>query len=227
MPALGSEMTQHAIVVAGGHHPPHSLARYLPHYDLVVAADSGLDVALALGLAVTHVVGDMDSVDPQALAQAETAGAVVQRVPHNKDQVDTELAVLFARTLGASTITLITAGGGRLDHQLGVMSALTHPVLAGCEVHALWDTAHVRVLNGPESATITGKVGSLVGLVAMNGAALGITTSNLRWPLADEHLEAHSTRGVSNEMTNEHATVSVRAGSLFVIQPHAHTEDSQ
>ena len=226
MPALGSEMTQHAIVVAGGHHPPRSLARHLPRHDIVVAADSGLDVALALGLGVTHVVGDMDSVDPQSLARAEATGAVVQRVPHDKDQVDTELAIMFARTLGASIITLITAGGGRLDHQMGVMSALTHPVLAGCEVHALWDTARVRVLNGPEAATISGEPGSLVGLVAVNGAATGITTTNLRWPLDDDQLEAHSTRGVSNEMIGAQATVALRAGSLFVIQPYAHTEVS-
>jgi len=191
-----------------------------------VAADSGLEVALALGLTVTHVVGDMDSVDQALLARVESTGVVIQRVPHDKDQVDTELAVLFARTLGATTITLVTAGGGRLDHQMGVMSALTHPILNGCEVHALWDTARVRVLNGPEHATITGEPGSIVGLVAVNGTAHGITTTNLRWPLVDEHLESHSTRGISNEMTDTTAGVSLRAGHLFVVQPHAHVEES-
>lgn len=215
-------MTQRAIVVAGGLHPPVSLAAHLDPHDLVVAADSGLEVALALGLTVTHVVGDMDSVDPTVLAHAESSGAIVQRVPHDKDQVDTELAVLFARTLGATSITLLTAGGGRLDHQMGVMSALTHPILNGCEVHALWDTARVRVLNGPEHATITGEPGSIVGLVAVNGAAHGITTTNLRWPLDDESLESHSTRGISNEMAGTVATVSIRAGHLFIVQPHAH-----
>jgi thiamine pyrophosphokinase len=169
----------------------------------------------------------MDSVNLDVLARAEAEGAIVQRVPHDKDQVDTELAVLFARTLGATTITLLTAGGGRLDHQMGVMSALTHPILRGCEVHALWDTARVRVLNGPETATITGERGSLVGLVAVNGPAHGITTTHLRWPLTDEHLESHSTRGVSNEMTGAHAVVSLRAGYLFVIQPHAHVEETR
>ena len=217
-------MTTHAIVVAGGHHPPQALTVHIPSHDFVVAADSGLEVALALGLTVTHVVGDMDSVNPAALARAEAGGAVIQRVPHDKDQVDTELAVLFARTLGAGAITLITAGGGRLDHQMGVMSALTHPILAGCEVHVLWDTARVRVLRGPETADIAGIPGSLVGLVAVNGTAHGITTANLRWPLTDEHLESHSTRGVSNEMTAETATVSVSSGQLFVIQPHASGE---
>ena len=212
----------HALVVAGGQRPHRALVDALPHHHLVVAADSGLDHARELGLRVTHVIGDMDSVDPLSLAEAEREGAVVQRVPHDKDQVDTELAILFARTLGATAITLITAGGGRLDHQLGVLSALTHPLLNGCEVHALWDQARVRVLHGPESATITGEPNTLVGIVAMNGPARGITTTGLRWALTEEDLESHSTRGVSNELIANEATIEVRAGHLFIIQPHAH-----
>lgn len=212
----------HALVVAGGQRPHRALVDALPNHDLVVAADSGLDNARELGLRVTHVIGDMDSVDPHSLAEAEREGAVVQRVPHDKDQVDTELAILFARTLGATAITLITAGGGRLDHQLGVLSALTLPILNGCEVHALWDLARVRVLNGPESASIMGAPNSLVGIVAMNGLARGITTVGLRWALTDEDLESHSTRGVSNELIADRATIEVRSGYLFIIQPHAH-----
>jgi thiamine pyrophosphokinase len=131
---------------------------------------------------------------------------------------------VFARTLGAKVITLVTGGGGRLDHQLGVLSALTHPILQGCEIHAMWETAQVRVLRGPESATITGNPGSLVGILAVNGIARGITTSGLRWSLDDEDLESHSTRGVSNELIAETATVSLTSGHVFVIQPHAHLE---
>ena len=212
----------HALVVAGGQQPHRALTDALPAHHVVVAADSGLDNARELGLRVTHVIGDMDSVDPRSLADAERNGAVVQRVPQDKDQVDTELAILFAHSLGATAITLITAGGGRLDHQLGVLSALTHPVLSGCEVHALWDGARVRVLNGPDSATINGEPNSLVGIVAMNGVARGITTTGLRWALTEEDLESHSTRGVSNELISHQATVEVRSGHLFIIQPHAH-----
>ena len=217
----------HAVVVAGGQQPHRAMVDALPDHHLVVAADSGLDNARELGLRVTHVIGDMDSVDPRSLADAEREGAVVQRVPHDKDQVDTELAILFARSLGATAITLITAGGGRLDHQLGVLSALTHPILNGCEVHALWDSARVRVLHGPQSATIFGKPDSLVGIVAMNGVARGITTTGLRWALADEDLESHSTRGVSNELIGDSATIEVRSGHLFIIQPHAHNSSKE
>jgi thiamine pyrophosphokinase len=210
-----------AIVVAGGTPPDAALGRLLPDHDLVVAADSGLHGARALGLEPHVVIGDMDSVDPAALEAAERGGAVVQRVPHDKDAVDTELALHAAVAHGARHIILVTGGGGRLDHAVGVLNCLLHPLLAGREVHALWGDARMRVLHGPERAEIRGPVGSTIGLLAAGGDAHGIVTEGLRWSLDDEDLPAHSTRGVSNELASEVATVSLRAGRLLVIQPAA------
>jgi thiamine pyrophosphokinase len=116
---------------------------------------------------------------------------------------------------------LVTGGGGRLDHQLGVLSVLQHPALKDCEVVALWDTARLQLLRGPGLCTIDGKVGDVVGLVAQSGVATGVTTNGLKWVLNDGVLEAHSSRGVSNELTATTATISIASGQLFVIQPNA------
>lgn len=210
-----------AIVVAGGAPPHPGLRRMLPDHELVVAADSGLHGARALGLEPHVVIGDMDSVDPDALESAERGGAAVQRVPHDKDAVDTELALHAAVSRGARRIVLVTGGGGRLDHAVGVLNCLLHPLLAGREVHALWGDARVRVLHGPERAEIRGPIGSTVGLLAAGGDAHGVATDGLRWPLDGDDLPAHSTRGVSNELASNVATVSLRAGRLLVIQPAA------
>jgi thiamine pyrophosphokinase len=210
-----------AIVVAGGTDPLPALARLLPAHRLVVAADSGLHVARALGLLPDVVVGDMDSVDPAALDDALLAGAEVERAPRDKDAVDTELALHAAVARGARRVVLVTGGGGRLDHQIGVLNCLLHPLLAGLEVHALWGDARVRVLHGAARAEISGPVGSTVGLLAAGGDALGVVTEGLRWPLDGGDLPAHSTRGVSNELAAPDATVSLRAGRLLVIQPAA------
>ena len=64
-------------VVVGGGGPPDATRRDLGDLGddpFVVAADEGLVHALALGLPVGAVVGDMDSVDPAALAAAEAGG---------------------------------------------------------------------------------------------------------------------------------------------------------
>ncbi|KRO57397.1 MAG: hypothetical protein ABR77_03900 [Acidimicrobiia bacterium BACL6 MAG-120322-bin79] len=116
---------------------------------------------------------------------------------------------------------LVTGGGGRLDHQLGILSAMQHQALKDCDVSALWDTARIQLLRGPGLCTIHGKVGEVVGLIAQHGDALGVTTDGLKWALNDETLEAHSSRGVSNELVATTATISLAHGQLFVIQPTA------
>jgi thiamine pyrophosphokinase len=210
-----------AVVVIGGLPINKSLAQYLPKHDFVVAADSGLHSAIDLGLQVNLVIGDMDSVDHEVLATAEANGVQVQRVPRDKDATDTELALLAAVARGSRQIIIVTGGGGRLDHQLGVLSAMQHLALKDCEVMALWDTARIQLLRGPGLCTIHGKVGDVVGLIAQSGDALGVTTDGLKWVLADETLAANSSRGVSNELIATSATISVTDGHLFVIQPNA------
>ena len=70
----------------------------------MIAADSGLDHATALGFAVDLVVGDLDSADPAAVDAAVAAGAAVERHPEAKDATDLELA-LARRAATADTRT--------------------------------------------------------------------------------------------------------------------------
>src|SRR6476661_2130701 len=82
-----------AIVFAGSRPVVPELREWLPTAADVVAADSGLGVATALGVHVDHLVGDLDSVDPAAVAAAEAAGTTVDRHPAEKDATDLELAI--------------------------------------------------------------------------------------------------------------------------------------
>ncbi len=81
------------VVVSGGEPPDPRAASAVPLGAPVVAADSGLEHALALGLEVTVAVGDFDSASPEAVAVAEAAGTRVERHPHEKDATDLELAL--------------------------------------------------------------------------------------------------------------------------------------
>jgi thiamine pyrophosphokinase len=55
----------------------------------------------------------------------------------------------------------------------------------------------------------------------VHGPARGITTAGLRYPLAGEDLDPATTRGVSNELVGERATVRLRSGVLLAVLPHA------
>ena len=167
------------------------------------------------------VIGDMDSVDKAVLAAVEANGTTVTQLPRDKDSTDAELALLKAVEMGADKIVLITKGGGRLDHELGVFAVLQNPSLRHCTIEALWDNSILHLIHGPASVTITGKTGSNVGLIAAGGTASGISTTGLKWALANESLTPHSSRGISNQLTEETATISVQTGSLFVVQSSA------
>lgn len=210
-----------AIVVIGGNPPVSAVAQALPAHGFVVAADSGLHGARALGLNVNVVIGDMDSVDPQLLDDVQLAGAVIKRAPQDKDATDTELALLYAANCGAQRIVVVTGGGGRLDHQLGVLNVLFHPRLGAIQVEMFWDTAHVRALRGPSTAVLQGHRGDVVGLLPFGADAIGITTDGLVWPLNNETIPSYSTRGVSNELIGTKARISLGLGQLLIIQPHA------
>jgi len=208
-----------ALVVAGGDPVDPRWAAALPLDALVVAADSGLDRARDLGLAVDLVVGDLDSVDPDHLAAATAAGVRVERHPTDKDATDLDLALAAALDAGATSATVLAAGGGRLDHFLANVLLLAAPRWSPLTVTALVGEARATVIR--TNATLHDAPGALVTLLALGGSATGVSTTGLRWALRGERLEPGSTRGVSNEMTGPAATVAIDAGALLAIQPHA------
>jgi thiamine pyrophosphokinase len=208
-----------AIVVTGGDPPPKTVIARLPDAACVIAADSGLEHARNLGLAVDLVVGDLDSVDPDVLAAAEQDGAAVERHPPEKDATDVELALDAAVARGARNITVVGGYGGRVDHFLANALGLAADRYAGAAVDAWIGRAYVNVVR--DHVELRGAPGSLVTLLPVGGPTRGITTTGLRYPLDDEELTPGTSRGVSNELLDDRATVTLRSGVLITIQPDA------
>ena len=213
-------------VFSGGEEPeglPESSGGDGSAADLVIAADGGLRWAQKLGVQVDVVVGDMDSAEGAALAEA--GGAEILRHDPDKDATDLELALELACDRGASIITLIGGHGGRLDHFLGNI-ALLAALPKGVQAQALMGQTEIFVTHGHgtrgvkqqgEKLELKGKPGQLVSLIPWGGDAAGIKTEGLRWPLAGETLPLGTSRGISNEMTDTKASVSLESGTLLVI----------
>jgi thiamine pyrophosphokinase len=212
-----------ALVFAGGDRLLPAVAARLPADALVIAADSGLEHAVALGRHVDLVVGDLDSVDVVSLAAAEADGTGVERHPAEKDATDLELALDAARARGARHATVVGGSGGRLDHFLANALLLATPRFENLGIDAWIGRAHVTTVR--ERAELHGSAGTLCTLLAVGGLARGVTTKGLRYPLDDDVLLPGSTRGVSNEFASPVATVTVRAGVLLAIVPDALEEE--
>jgi thiamine pyrophosphokinase len=205
------------LVLAGGDRVDERLRGLVPDATTVVAADSGLEQAARLGIAVDIVVGDFESVDPDALAAAERAGATIERHPAEKDHTDLELALLTAQRLHAARVVVFGGWGGRIDHALANLLLLASPVYAGLHLEAIGSGGRIVAVH--DRAELTGSPGDLVTLLAVGGPARGVNTRGLRYALRDETLEPGSTRGVSNVLLETRATVELASGVLLALLP--------
>lgn len=195
---------------------------------LVIAADGGARHAVGLGLRIERWVGDGDSLGEAGVAELIAAGIRVERAPPDKDESDTELAVLTACGLGADELVILGAlGGARVDHALANVALLGLPELMGLDVRLLAADARLRQLHGPgaDGATahldLEGRVGDLVTLLPVGEDAEGVTTRGLRFALDDEPLRVGRTRGLSNVRTARLARVTLRQGRLLIVETPA------
>lgn len=203
------------VIFANGNLPDPAAARaLLRDNDTLIGADGGTNHLLKMGLMPHLVIGDLDSLDEDAFFDLSAAEAQIDQYPEDKDETDLELALAAAYELRPDSILIVGGLGGRLDQSLASLS-----LLAGMQ-----GGMDLRLDDGVEEAffcrsqaQIRGRSGDTVSLIPWAGPVSGIQTGGLRWPLIRETLYPDRTRGISNEMTGEQATVEIGSGLLLVI----------
>jgi thiamine pyrophosphokinase len=186
--------------------------------DFLVAADGGLRHLRSLGLEPGLLIGDLDSVSQEDATWVKQLGGRVMQYPVHKDETDLELALLLVVREGYQTVLILGALGGRLDMTLGNISLLMLPELKGRDVRLEDGMEEVFfIYPEQEGSLILGKPGDRVSLLPWGGAAQGICTEGLYYPLCGETLYPDRTRGISNQMILDHAQVSLESGMLICL----------
>ena len=149
-------------------------------------------------------------------------GARIVRHPAAKDATDLELALEEALALLDRILVLASSGGRLLDHlSLTAPRARVAPPPEPASTQR--SAARVHVVRGERM--VEGEAGELVSLLALHGPAEGVWTEGLAYELRGETLEPGSSRGVSNVLTTNRATVSVEHGVVLAIRPAGKRRD--
>ncbi len=184
-------------------------------FDLVLGADAGARYAVTFNVSLDAVIGDMDSLpdsERQGIGNAEFIS-----FPAEKDETDLELALLYAARQGAGQIVLVGVMGGRLEMSLANVLLLTHARLGSCRIE-VWHGAQTGWLIRPPGEAIAGRPGDTLSLMPLGGAASGVTTRGLKYPLNGETLAPGTTRGISNLLEKSTANIALSAGLLLAVQ---------
>ncbi len=179
--------------------------------DYIIAADSGLTHAQAIGIKVDLLIGDFDSLTGTIDKTIETIKA-----PVVKDDTDTMLAVKHALAKGFSRFLLLGATGGRLDHQTANIAACVYIAEQGgvCEIR---DSANSVFAIKNSKITLNKKENRSVSVFSYSDKSEGVSLTGLKYPLNNVTLTSTFPIGVSNEFAADTATVQVTQGILLII----------
>jgi len=204
------------IIFANGELPNLNQARTLLRIDdYILCADGGTRHALALGIKPNLIIGDMDSTEKNQLQELQQAGVEIELFPRDKNETDLELAINKAIELNPNEIIIIAALGGRLDQTLANIALLSNLQ------HA---TRNIRLDDGVEEiffcrdqVQVEGRSGDIVSLIPWGSPVHGIQTYGLKWSLGNESLYPEKTRGISNEMISNVASIKTQSGLLLIV----------
>jgi thiamine pyrophosphokinase len=173
-------------LIAGGPVLSRDLKAAMARAPLVVAADGGADRALALGARPAAVIGDMDSISDKVRRQL---GDVVHEVPE-QESTDFDKAL---RNIRAPFVLALGCLGGRVDHELAVLSVLIRRQTMPCLLIGREDI----VFAAPPRLNIAMQAGDRFSLFPM--AQVTGRSDGLKWPIAGLTFAPDARGGTSNQ----------------------------
>ncbi|HNV72698.1 MAG TPA: thiamine diphosphokinase [Candidatus Ozemobacteraceae bacterium] len=202
--------TRRILIAAGGSpdQPPPGTA-----WDLIIAVDHGGDLLRTWNLDADTVIGDLDSLSPEALKHHLDRGAEVVRYSADKNETDLELALRSLPNDPHAEIYLTNLWGGRFDHSIMNLLMMSHFTCKGLLVFPTTDGIGGIMSAGQLAVAAPHHLGT--ALIALSSEVTGISSHGVQWPLQKETLRFGESRGVSNRLIRSPWRLQAHTGTLL------------
>ena len=190
-------------------------------YDYVIAADAGLEVLRPLHISPNAVFGDLDTVDKKVLEEYQNQPDIEFEIHKpEKDETDTELALLTAARQGCEAVDILGALGGRMDHAIGNIQLMYQFFCQGMEVN-IYDARNRLYLLGGHKVFHREKVyGKYISFLPMTETVEGLTLRGFKYPLQRRTIGLGTSLCISNELKREEGILELERGVLLCVEAH-------
>lgn len=205
-----------ALLISGGRQVSKELIeKYLDRF--IIIADGGARLLMKYGLRADILLGDLDSIGEEALTYIKEHEIEVKKFPAKKDFTDTELALSYLVDEEYKDIVILGALGTRLDHELANLMNLKKLYKKG--IRAKIEDDYNEVIYAEEGSYDFEKINKKYFSLINAGDRMNFTTKGLYYEVEDLEINSENpSRGVSNEMVGEKATIKINSGSAFIIR---------
>lgn len=199
------------IIFIGGEAPEYDVInKVILDAELVIAADSGFDTAVNMGIEPDIIIGDMDSViNTDKISQYPSEKILI--FPKDKDETDTELAIKYLQEININEIIIIGGGGGRMDHFLAIVCLFDRE-----NSPTIWYTKSTRFQKISGSETISFQKDKLVSFFPTGTGVCRMKSKGLKWPL-DGLVWHRGDMGISNIVTHDPFFIEMIEGRIIMV----------
>jgi thiamine pyrophosphokinase len=201
------QSTRGVTLAGGGPISARDLKFALARAPVAVAADSGADRLLRLGVVPEAVIGDMDSISARARAEIPVE---LQHLVAEQQTTDFDKAL---RLIDAPLVLALGFAGARLDHGLAAFSTLIAQAERRCILIGPQDVAFAA----PPRLELELQPGEPLSLFPM--AQVTGRSEGLEWPIAGLKFAPDGLIGTSNRVAARRVVLNFDRRGMLVILP--------
>lgn len=209
-----------AIIIADGNAPTlEFLQQEIDAKTIVICADGGANCLFRYQIIPQYIVGDFDSILPEALDFFRSQKVLFEKHPCAKDATDTYLALQKALRLNLSLEKIIflgCLGGIRIDHLLGNFGLLD--VCLQAKVPAVFKDQYCEVTLIDGTAIFCGYLGQTFSVLAYSDVVTNLCIVGGKYNLQGHDLHQGSALTISNEFLANEIKITFDSGKLLVIK---------
>ena len=132
--------------------------------------------------------------------------------------VDFESFTKAALAMDADEIHILGATGTRLDHVLGTIRVLGLALEKKVPCYLVDPNNRIRLADEKTVLKKEEQYGTYVSILPFTTSLEGLTLKGFKYPLEDAVMEGYHALGVSNEIVEEEAVISMKDGVAIVIE---------
>lgn len=169
----------------------------------IIGIDGGMKTLRKAGIRPDIGVGDFDSVNVE-----DYSDTPIVKLQPEKDETDTEYALLMAIDKHPEEIVVMGATGSRLDQTMASIELLKYAVDAGVDAIILDPTNRIRVARGETVYTKDKAFGYYLSVLPFSEDLTDLTMKGFKYEIEEFTLKKGISRCISNELASDRAVIN-------------------
>ena len=210
---MGPKNLKSILIIANGKAPQKQLLQNLvKESDCIIAADGGSNICYKNNIYPDYIIGDFDSIDNKLKLHFKNSEFIYRP---NQDEHDLLKALKFCETLQPQKVKATAIFGKRIDQTLSNMFILLNQKFKYL-IEYVDDYGRVFIIHKKQNLNLPQK--HPISFLSYK-PVFGVTLKGFKYEITNKDFP-NGFNGVSNEIAESPASLSIKKGSLLAIVPH-------